>query len=327
MVFERPSRRESQQSKLSSPRNVFQRKYLSPEEEQAFYNRPIHNRPYERTNLLPDAPYTPPVQEKADESSAAENEAIIQEKSEEEPNRTGLPDRLKTGVENLSGYSLDDVRVHYNSPKPAQLQALAYTQGTDIHVAPGQEQHLPHEAWHVVQQMQGRVKPTMQMKGVQINDDEGLEREADVMGEKVLFSRSQNTSMSNNKSKKLVDRLSVKQFAKGGKKEGTFIGDEAAIHLHIDIGNPHLKINGFRIDIKGNDFLGYSISRLRDALQELTTEDKQAVSGAEDCKDWIETQLKGEQVPPSALNMPGSVVGSEWGKGLIIAYPAKPFGE
>ena len=100
------------------------------------------------------------------------------------PNKTGLPDRLKAGVENLSGYSLDDVRVHYNSSKPAQLQALAYTQGTEIHVGPGQERHLPHEAWHVVQQMQGRVKPTMQMKGVQINDDEGLEREADAMGRK-----------------------------------------------------------------------------------------------------------------------------------------------
>ena len=102
------------------------------------------------------------------------------------PNKTGLPDRLKAGVENLSGYSLDNVKVHYNSPKPAQLQALAYTQGTDIHVAPGQEKHLPHETWHVVQQMQGRVKPTMQMKRIQINDDVGLEREADGMGEKAL---------------------------------------------------------------------------------------------------------------------------------------------
>ncbi|SUA88597.1 hypothetical protein [Pandoraea pulmonicola] len=40
---------------------------------------------------------------------------------------------------------------------------------------------------HVVQQAQGRVKPTMQMKeGVAINDDSGLEREADVMSEKAL---------------------------------------------------------------------------------------------------------------------------------------------
>ena len=62
---------------------------------------------------------------------------------------------------------------------------MAYTQGTNIHVAPGQEKHLPHEAWHVVQQAQGRVKPTMQLKGIQMNDDVGLEREADEMVDKI----------------------------------------------------------------------------------------------------------------------------------------------
>ncbi|MDP4209264.1 MAG: EndoU domain-containing protein [Bacteroidota bacterium] len=103
------------------------------------------------------------------------------------PNNTGLPDNLKSGIENLSGYSLDDVKVHYNSDKPTQLQALAYAQGTDIHVAPGQEKHLPHEAWHVVQQKQGRVQPTLQMKeGVAVNDDKGLESEADVMGRRAM---------------------------------------------------------------------------------------------------------------------------------------------
>jgi hypothetical protein len=100
-------------------------------------------------------------------------------------NTTGLPDNLKSGVENLSGIDVSDVKVHYNSDKPAQLQALAYAQGADIHIGPGQEKHLPHEAWHVVQQKQGRVQPTMQMKeGVAVNDDRGLEHEADSMGEK-----------------------------------------------------------------------------------------------------------------------------------------------
>jgi hypothetical protein len=102
-------------------------------------------------------------------------------------NNTGLPDQLKSGIESLSGLSMDHVRVHYNSSQPAQLNALAYAQGSEIHVAPGQEQHLPHEAWHVVQQAQGRVKPTLQMKdGVAINDDRGLEHEADVMGRRAL---------------------------------------------------------------------------------------------------------------------------------------------
>jgi hypothetical protein len=83
--------------------------------------------------------------------------------------------------------AMDAVRVHYNSPKPAELQALAYTRGTDIYLGPGQDEHLPHEAWHVVQQAQGRVQPTTQMKGeVAGNDDLGLEHEADVMGSRAL---------------------------------------------------------------------------------------------------------------------------------------------
>ena len=102
-------------------------------------------------------------------------------------NNTGLPDNLKSGIENLSGHAMDDVKVHYNSNKPAQLNAHAYAQGSEIHLASGQEKHLPHEAWHVVQQKQGRVKPTLQMKGkVNVNDDAELEKEADVMGRKAI---------------------------------------------------------------------------------------------------------------------------------------------
>lgn len=113
---------------------------------------------------------------------------------QKKPNNTGLPDNLKSGIENLSGHSMDDVKVHYNSDKPAQLNAHAYAQGSDIHLGSGQEKHLPHEAWHVVQQKQGRVKPTVQMKGkIHINDDDGLEQEADIMGHKALQLRSNDT--------------------------------------------------------------------------------------------------------------------------------------
>jgi hypothetical protein len=119
-------------------------------------------------------------------ATAAQLNAPVQRKA----SRTGLPDRLKAGVEGLSGLSLDDVRVHRNSAEPAQLHAHAFAQGTDIHLAPGQEQHLPHEAWHVVQQKQGRVKATTQLKGsVPINDDAGLEGEADRMG-RIALARS-----------------------------------------------------------------------------------------------------------------------------------------
>ena len=100
--------------------------------------------------------------------------------------RGGLPSQLRAGMEALSGVDLSDVRVHRNSSEPATLGALAYAQGNDIHLGPGQEQNLPHEAWHVVQQLQGRVRPTMQAAGVAINDDQGLESEADMMGERAV---------------------------------------------------------------------------------------------------------------------------------------------
>ena len=125
----------------------------------------------------------------ASTTPAAQLQAAADASKESQPvktNNTGLPDKLKSGIESLSGYSMDAVNVHYNSAKPAQLQAHAYAQGTDIHLASGQEQHLPHEAWHVVQQMQGRVQPTTQLKAVNINDDTALEKEADVMGQRAL---------------------------------------------------------------------------------------------------------------------------------------------
>lgn len=145
---------------------------------------------------------------------------------EQKPNNTGMPDNLKSGIENLSGYSMDDVKVHYNSDRPAQLNAHAYAQGTDIHVAPGQEQHLPHEAWHVVQQKQGRVQATMQMKaGVPVNDDAGLENEADVMGAKALIQRKKvlddhvRDDLLHDESAKLFSRATINFF--DGKLVGT----------------------------------------------------------------------------------------------------------
>jgi hypothetical protein len=97
-------------------------------------------------------------------------------------NRTGMPDQLKARIEALSGLTMDDVQVHLNSAKPAQLRALAYARGTNIYVGPGQERYLPHEAWHVVQQKQGRVPVTGSIHGQPLNDQRGLEREADLWG-------------------------------------------------------------------------------------------------------------------------------------------------
>ena len=121
------------------------------------------------------------LQGMSDTRTASAQSGLIQKKE----NKTGIPDGLKAGMESVSGMSLNDVSVHRNSDKPAQLQAHAYAQGTDVHLAPGQEKHLPHELGHVVQQKQGRVAPTVQLKGqVPVNDSPSLEKEADTLGAK-----------------------------------------------------------------------------------------------------------------------------------------------
>jgi uncharacterized protein DUF4157 len=100
-----------------------------------------------------------------------------------------LPEAVRARMERALGADFSNVRIHQDA-RAESLGALAYTQGAEIHFAPGQyrpdsqqgQELLGHELAHVVQQVQGRVRATAQAKGVAINDDAALEREADEMG-------------------------------------------------------------------------------------------------------------------------------------------------
>jgi Domain of unknown function (DUF4157) len=100
-----------------------------------------------------------------------------------------MPAGVRSRMENAFGTDFSAVRIHQGLHASA-LGALGYTQGNDIHFAPGQYQPdarqgqelLGHELAHVVQQSQGRVHAPGQAKGLPINDDQGLEREADEAG-------------------------------------------------------------------------------------------------------------------------------------------------
>jgi hypothetical protein len=111
---------------------------------------------------------------------------IIQKKTSEI--HENLPEDLKNNYESKTGFSLSNIQIHYNSSKPVQLQAQAYTQDSQIHLAPNQEEHLPYEAWHAVQQKQGRVQPALQLKNMNINNEE-LEIETDKMTNNVVIQR------------------------------------------------------------------------------------------------------------------------------------------
>ena len=118
-----------------------------------------------------------------------DEEELIQGKFE---NKTGIPDDVKQRMEDSFGTDFSSVRVHPESSKAPEVGALAYTQGTDIHFAPGQfkpetstgQQLLGHELTHVIQQSEGRVQPTTEIGGMAVNDDISLENEADLLGAK-----------------------------------------------------------------------------------------------------------------------------------------------
>lgn len=128
--------------------------------------------------------------QKEEKESAGMKSSSVQRKSLSEEkrnsgagNRTGIPTQLKERMEQHTGLSLDDVRVHYHSDLPARLDSLAYTQGNQVYIGAGQERHLPHELGHVVQQKLGKVRAdTRHESGVLMNTDAKLEREADEIG-------------------------------------------------------------------------------------------------------------------------------------------------
>ena len=107
----------------------------------------------------------------------------------------GMPAPVQAKMEAAFATDFSHVRIHEGAQATAQ-GALAYTQGSDIHFALGQyrpdtvqgQELLGHELAHVVQQSQGRVRESA--PGTGINDDAGLEREADELGARAARSQA-----------------------------------------------------------------------------------------------------------------------------------------
>jgi Domain of unknown function (DUF4157) len=92
---------------------------------------------------------------------------MIQPSSIVEANK--LPTALQAKMEGGFGTDFSSVNIHKNSGSAADMGALAYTLGEDIHFAPGQfddnshkgQSLIGHELTHVVQQRAGRVQPEL----------------------------------------------------------------------------------------------------------------------------------------------------------------------
>jgi hypothetical protein len=137
---------------------------------------------------------------------------IQKKESQTNTNTTSsLPQDVKGKMEHSFSTDFSNVKIHSGSSKANEIGADAYTQGNEIHFAPGKfdphgntgQQLLAHELTHVVQQRNGKVKPTTQNNGLAINDDHSLEKEADELGAKATKGQksfSGSTSVNNTSS-------------------------------------------------------------------------------------------------------------------------------
>ncbi|WP_052430406.1 eCIS core domain-containing protein [Sporocytophaga myxococcoides] len=131
-----------------------------------------------------------------------------------------MPPFVQRKMESSFGEDFSDVNIHANSSQSKDLNAHAFAKGNDIHFAPGRynpesqkgQELLGHELTHVVQQRQGRVQSTAQKKGVGINDDVGLEKEADLMGEKAA--KGEQLLVGNSLSTQSSDKMPIQKKKK-----------------------------------------------------------------------------------------------------------------
>jgi outer membrane protein OmpA-like peptidoglycan-associated protein len=213
----------------------------------------------------------------------------VQKKEQNQSNNTsgtGLHPEVRPQMESSFGADFSGVQVHTGPDaiqKTSELGAQAYTQGNNIYFNQGKYDHnsiqgkalLGHELTHVVQQRAGRVQASGQAKGMNINTDQGLEREADVMGMKAA--RGEKTGMAGvgGVGGDGVAQMSpemkwkyVPLLSRGGNDvsgDGSWWGLETMLNIHpefqspksFDLSNQSVKRLSTK-DLRGSDFASTS---------------------------------------------------------------------
>ncbi len=170
---------------------------LSPRNNDAKQDLPSRSAPYDSANPLPRSLGNQGVGQMLPSHEAktgSDNAETVQRKANK-----NLPETLQTNLEASFDHDFSNVNIVKNSRRATDLNALAFTQGENIHFAPGQfnpgsesgSNLIGHEFTHVVQQRSGEVRPTSVLgKGLNLNQKSGLEAEADSLGKRAARGES-----------------------------------------------------------------------------------------------------------------------------------------
>jgi hypothetical protein len=144
-----------------------------------------HNHPVAQPHAAPGVHQRSPIQRHANGNAVQlPPEMVNARRGAGQP----IPQVIRQKMESFFGANFSDVRIHVG-PEATAIGALAFTQGTDIHFAPGHynpatpqgQQILGHELTHVLQQRSGRVRNPFG-SGVAVVQDHAMEAEAERMG-------------------------------------------------------------------------------------------------------------------------------------------------
>lgn len=162
---------------LQPPATQLKASALGVEESAALVQQETEQRQYAEKPGQNPPPFTPPAEPPMD--------------PEQNGSGANAGAGLMAKMEASFGTTFDDVKLHVDSPEAQAIQAKAFARGNEVHFAPGQfnphsqggQELMGHELAHIVQQRQGRVQANAtHAKGLAVNDDRGLEGEADQMG-------------------------------------------------------------------------------------------------------------------------------------------------
>ncbi len=231
---------EEEQSKDLSFQDVLQRKWDSSEggEEHNQRRGPVpsmmeeeEEEPLQRKGPVPlqfhaEEEEELPMQRKGPVSSISDDSGELSQSDSSSSDK--MPPLVQRKMEASFSEDFSNVNIHKNSAQSTDMDAHAFTQGNDIHFAPGQynpesqqgQELLGHELTHIVQQWSGVVKPTTQMKGVGVNDDATLENEADVMGKKAAEGKPAEVEGAGSGIQKETAEGNLSEWRKNGKLKG-----------------------------------------------------------------------------------------------------------
>src|SRR6056297_1506018 len=152
--------------------------------------------------------------------------------------QTSMPDKVQQKMEGSFGQDFGEVNIHKDSGQAKNMGALAYTQGKDIHFAPGQynpgtkkgQELLGHELTHVVQQREGKVKttPAQRKREAEVKAKQQQSRETLGMHTKSPEAQMQlklkygETQLKADIARKQFNQSKIKQFKRGSSDRRQF---------------------------------------------------------------------------------------------------------